>query len=563
MKENKRVSLLRSITAQIVLAVAIVLALAEIGSLSNAKAKTARLLDDTNQDYIMSMAETAAKMVDKIPQETATAEVYGAILQDVNMKGISSSYAYLVNAEGTMLYHPTADKIGGKVENAVISEVVARMQAGEKPEDAVVSYDYNGAVKYAAYAITSQNLVIVVTADQEEILKPIDDMVKDLFLTALSSVALCMLIAVIVSRLICKPIQQLTVIIGNTANLDFRHNPLSDKLCKRKDETGLMAREVRAMRRNLRSMIGEINQSSGLINDNVAGLQEITDEVNQMCSDNSATSEELAAGMQETAATTTTINENVGQIKDGADRINSMAADGAQTSEEVMERAQNLRTKTVTASNRTMDMYNTVKTRADAAIEGSKAVAKINELTGTIMEISSQTGLLALNASIEAARAGEAGRGFAVVATEIGSLADQTSTAIADISNIVNMVNDAVGNMAECLGETTDFLENTVVGDYKEFEQVSEQYRTDANGYKSNMENVREAMDQLSTSIDAIAEALGGMNSTINESSVGVSDIAEKTSTMVEKTGSTHEKVQECYQCVAELREIVDKFIME
>lgn len=73
------------------------------------------------------------------------------------------------------------------------------------------------------------------------------------------------------------------------------------------------------------------------------------------------------------------------------------------------------------------------------------------------MEISSQTGLLALNASIEAARAGEAGRGFAVVATEIGSLADQTSKAIADIGNIVKAVNEAVGNMTECLSETTGF----------------------------------------------------------------------------------------------------------
>ena len=78
-----------------------------------------------------------------------------------------------------------------------------------------------------------------------------------------------------------------------------------------------------------------------------------------------------------------------------------MAEKGADVSNEVMDRAKNLCNKTVTASNRTMEMYTNVKEKSEKAIEGSKAVEKINELTNTIMEISSQTGLLALNASIE------------------------------------------------------------------------------------------------------------------------------------------------------------------
>lgn len=43
------------------------------------------------------------------------------------MEGIDSSYAYLVDTDGTMLYHPTAEKIGQPVENAVVLGVVAEL----------------------------------------------------------------------------------------------------------------------------------------------------------------------------------------------------------------------------------------------------------------------------------------------------------------------------------------------------------------------------------------------------------------------------------------------------
>lgn len=80
-----------------------------------------------------------------------------------------------------------------------------------------------------------------------------------------------------------------------------------------------------------------------------------------------------------------------------------------------------------------------------------------------------------------------------MVATEIGSLADQTSKAIKDIGTIVDAVNAAVSNMAECLEETTGFLENTVLTEYKEFEQVSEQYQEDADTFKTSMNDVSDA----------------------------------------------------------------------
>lgn len=562
--ENKRkgVSFIHSISLKVALLSIGIVILSIIGSISSTNIKMERIMDKVYSSYILSMAEMEAVVVNNLP-DGADTELYRNALGEIKMEGIKSAYAYLVAEDGTMLYHPSADKIGEPVENEQVSNVAAMLKSGQVPENDVVLYDYHGSMKYAAYAVTGNGQIVVVSADYDEVTAPVKDLILSMVLTALSSLVLCAIIGYLVSGFICRPIKKLTEIIDRTAELDFRPNEYTAKLIRRRDETGEMARAVETMQQNLRNIVVEVQAAGNQITSNIDGLHQMTTTVDSMCADNSATSQQLAAGMEETAATTETINENVSTIKKGAENINAMAEDGARTSEEVMERAIDLRERTMDASAKTMDMYNNVKVRAEQAIEGSKAVEKINELSGTIMEISSQTGLLALNASIEAARAGEAGRGFAVVATEIGSLADQTSKAIADIGSIVKEVNVAVSNMAACLEDTKGFLENTVLTEYKGFEEVSEQYKEDADVFKTSMEAVKDAMGGLAESIETIASALDGINDTVGESALGVTDIAAKTSNMVEKTGTTQEMVTQCYECIEDLRRIVARFVLE
>lgn len=564
MDKKEKMTFFNSISSKILLLVIVVVTVSLGVSMFLADSIASGVVGNVNENYILSLAESAADAIENISNDDDYIQECSEIVKEISMEGISSAYGYLVDADGTMIYHPTEEKVGEQVENSVVLNVVDQLKQGKVPENAVVTYDFNGAEKYAAYAITkTTNQIVVITADKTEIMKPIKSMFTKLFATLFICLILSGIIGYILSRFITRPIKDLTEIISNTSQLNFEHNPASAKLCARKDETGIMAREVRSMRKNLRNMVAEIKNAGNLINTNVTGLNNITDTVNQMCSDNSATSQQLAAGMEETAATTVTINENVNSIKDEAENINTMAENGAKNSEDVMQRATALQEKTVTASNKTMQMYTNVKEKATLAIEGSRAVDKINELTGTIMEISSQTSLLALNASIEAARAGEAGKGFAVVATEIGSLADQTSKAIADIEDIVKEVNNAVSNMSNCLEETTGFLENTVTADYKEFEQVGVQYKEDADVYRTSMEEVKTSMAHLAAAIENIAVALNGINDTVNEASIGVTDIAEKTSDMVGKTSETTDMVDKCFECVDDLKNVVAKFKLE
>lgn len=563
METQKEVTFFHSISWKITLLVIVVVAISVAGNLISGSSYAQDALEEVNENYILSMAELAQEFVEYEYATQGEEADYSEVLSDISMTGISSSYAYLVAQDGTMLYHPTAEKIGQAVENSVVLGIVDELKAGRTPEAEVVLYEYKGEWKYAAYAITEQKQIIVVTADQAEVIAPVNKMVRAMGILSVIILIICVVAGYLVAHFICKPIKMLTVIIYNTYKLDFRHNPWSDKLCVRKDESGEMARNIRMMRRTLKQMLQEINEASEMITEGVSGLNQITQTVDTMCTDNSATSQELAAGMQETAATTVNVNENIGLIRKGAQDIVERTEEGNQTSQEVMKRAEQLREKTVAASTKTMDMYSTVKVRAEEAIEGSKAVEQINELTDSIMEISSQTGLLALNASIEAARAGEAGRGFSVVATEISKLADQTSQAIANISDIVKAVNLAVGKMSECLEDTTDFLEHTVLKDYKEFEQVSDQYQGDADIFGASMNEVSKSMEQLGKSIESIAQAVSGINDTVGESAVGVTDIAQKTSEMVEKTSAAQDMVSGCYQSVDKLKNIVARFVLE
>lgn len=521
-------------------------------------------LGASTEAYMESMAASYKALLDiEYSGVQATTEQYSEVIGDVKVNGADSSYAYLVSADGTMLYHPTADKIGSPVENVVVAGLVEELKAGKTPADGIAVYEFKGAMKYAGYAITANKEILVVTADEDEIMAPINNITNRSIVVGVIILILCSIVALLMSLKISTPIKQLTVIIKDTANFDFRKNHASDTICKKGDEVGAMARAVRDMRGNLRDMVGMIDAASDKIANNVNSLQSVTNVVNSMCTDNSATTQQLAAGMEETAATTETINGNISYMQTGAADIGQLSTDGAKMSNEVMARANQLRNTTMEASARTKHIYDSVKIKADSAIEGSKAVDKINELTEAIMAISSQTSLLALNASIEAARAGEAGRGFAVVATEIGNLADQTSRAVGDINSIVGEVNSAVGNMSECLEETTSFLEQTVLNDYNEFTQVSEQYNQDATEFQNSMNDIHASIENLTNAIGAIADALSGINSTVGESTVGVTDIAGKTTDMVGKTSETYDLVSESLECVRQLEEIVNKFVLQ
>lgn len=564
-KSTGKVNFFQSIGAKIagviVLAVLLASVLCVVIIVPNYKSDVSSTVKNYMYDMAISYGELVQTQIDS--GNTLDYKRYAALIGDVKVSGMSSSYAYVVSADGIMQFHPTEEKVGNPVENEVVSGLVKDIAAGKHPNPAVTTYLFKGVNKYASYNVLSDNSILVITADETDALSAVSKVTTYAILAIVGSVVIFAIIGIFFGIILTRPIVKITEIVKDTADFKFKHSEEADKIVKRKDECGAMGRAVGAMRANLRSMVGDISEVNSSITGSVTELETISNQINSMCTDNSATTQQLAAGMEETSATTETINTNIASMQNSADEIKQLASDGVAISSEVMERANNLRQSTQTATNKTSQMYSNVKEKTEQAIEDSKAVDRINELTDAIMSISSQTSLLALNASIEAARAGEAGRGFAVVATEIGNLANQTSQTVGDINTIVKEVNEAVSGMSESLQETMDFLENVVLKDYSDFEKVSEQYEQDADEFERSMNNIGDGISSLAGSIEDIVKALEGINTIVGESTVGVTDIAEKTTDVVTQTSKNTEIVDECITNVEKLRNIAEMFTME
>ena len=488
---------------------------------------------------------------------------YDSLIGQIEISGVEGSYAYMVSPDGTMLYHTDPEKIGNPVENAAVKGIVADLQAGKEVPNGSCAYEYKGAYKVAGYAFTGAGNIVIVTADKDVMMASVDAMKKSLIISGIIALIAAIIIVILFTSLLLEGLGKLVPLINKTADLDLSESPEAKKLEKRSDEIGVIARALSKMRGALREIVSSINEAGNSVDNNVDDLKITINNVGAICEDNSATTEELAAGMQETAATTSTVNANVDNVRNDAIGISKLADEGNALSAEVLTRAEELANTTKNASEKTIDIYESVKAKSEEAIVASQAVNKINELTGTIMSISSQTSLLALNASIEAARAGEAGRGFAVVATEISNLANQTSSAVGDISSIVSEVNVAVKKLSECLTEATAFLETNVLEDYREFGKVSEQYKDDANTFGASMDEIKSSITDLTNEIQSIVDAIGGIDTTVNEASTGVTDIAMKTTDMVNETSGSFDKVNECKNAVASLNDIIAQFRLQ
>ncbi len=164
----------------------------------------------------------------------------------------------------------------------------------------------------------------------------------------------------------------------------------------------------------------------------------------------------------------------------------------------------------------------------------------------TIMElirnVSSQTSLLALNASIEAARAGEAGKGFAVVATEISTLSTQTDNATVDIDVLIENIVEAIENVTTAMEKLIESSRmqsqyvNTTADNYDKIHNSTNEISKQVSQLKESVDIVTKENQQVADKIENISDimqkVMAGADMTYESCNTNLNTIANVVSVM-------------------------------
>lgn len=486
---------------------------------------------------------------------------FSSAMTNINIAGSGTSYGYLVDSTGTMLYHPTKEKIAKPVENASIKAVVERLQKGDTVKADFAEYLFNGKEKISVYqVIPGANWIMVIAADVADINKPINDMNKAIILITIMIAVLSIVLGYLYSLTITKPIKKLTQLIENTGNLDISKDNSYDYLLKYKDEVGIMTKSVAKMRGSLREMATHLINSSDVLYGNAESVRSLVDALRDTTNDTLAATQELSAGMEESAASIQEINATSDEIEESVNSISERASEGATASGEISMRAENLKQAAIESAVNAKNLYAEAKEELEEAIKQSAAVSEISMLAQAILQITEQTNMLSLNAAIEAARAGEAGKGFAVVANEIRRLAEQSSASASSIQEVVSKVQASVHNLSNSATNVLGFIDKEVITEFEEFVNTADQYNKDATMFNDMMVDFSATSQELNASITNITNSIKEVTTAVNEGAAGVEDIAGKSNDIVEKTNGVNAISDINSDNAKSLKELVSKF---
>lgn len=464
--------------------------------------------DKTRRATTLTDVETGERLIGT----DASEEVYNAVVKEGKT---FESYDVVINKVGYYaLYHPLKNSDG---------TIVGMLFAG-KPKSTVNEYVQERSTMMFGISVCVAIIIVFIV----------------------------ILFVISIRRAFASTIKAIEVLASGELRAD-----VDEKLLKRRDELGDMARDFSGLREQLLSVVTKINDTANVLMD--AGK-----DLSSMASQTSATADEIGHAVEdiskgavsqaeEIESASANIEEMGGVIGKIVDRVSTLD-NTSDRMKNAGDSSSDIINELSHSNDRTMNAIERIGQQVNATNESANMISEAIQLITSIAE---ETNLLSLNASIEAARAGEQGKGFAVVANQIQKLAEQSNESAQKVSEIItNLLKDSektvevmnevqiiVNEQQEKLNQTKSEFSNVQSGIYSSREETSD-IKDQTGVCDTARVKVVDVISNLSAISEENAAATQQTTASMQELNATINLLAESAGNLTELSDALEEEIK-------------------
>lgn len=484
-------------------------------------------------------------------------------LDALKVEGLDNASFTMINTKtNTYIFSKDSKKIAKEIKDPMLLNISESAKKGAGNQVHEIDYkDADGKDCVGVYRVLNdRGWAVVMTDTEDEIFAMANTNRNTLGFICLGSFLLIMLLTYVVIRFCLNPLKVAENAILNLKDLKLNKDEKIEKYVNGKSEIGHIATAIDSLYRTFDAIIDTLNSCSVSLLKSAEKITSSSEELYDCVGDNAATVEQVVAGVTLTEEAVEQVGKEIGRISELVSDVGRKVSDGSERSEELIQEVQKMKDTANQSldANREKMVWN--ENNIEKAMKELQSLSRINEMVDRILEITSQTNLLSLNASIEAARAGEAGKGFAVVASEIGNLALSSSETATEIQTICKDANKNIDYVRQCFVSILDYWKTDVTKQFTDFIEMSNEYSTSIGSIEELIRGIQNVTDSVSDGVVAICNQMERVEGATEENSQGMERIIDKIETTKTSAEAISSVTHENQKNAEEIRDIVKKF---
>lgn len=435
---------------------------------------------------------------------------------------------YMINVEtGMYIFADDETLIATEIQDDNLLKIIEQIKSGETTGE--VKYQGKNGKEIADFQYIDKHGWAVVVFDSE----------KNIYSTANKNMlvlgVICFVFIIVISALAfvmiffsMKPLRYVEEAIIKLSNLKLQKNETLTPWIGTNSEVGKIATAMNSLYGTMGEIVQTLSECSVSLNDTAAEMQDSSDVLISCISDNSKATTTFAERAEEIDSTVGKVDHEIVEISKVVSDVGNRIKQGNMHSSQLLEKVEQMQQlANVTLENTSVQIAENQKA-IEKAIGELQSLMRIDEMAAQILDITSQTNLLSLNASIEAARAGEAGKGFAVVAGEIGNLANSSSETATQIQEICNETRNNISHVKACFDQIILFLQKDVQTQFTEFADATKDYYSSIRDMQRIIADIADASETFADTVQNIQAQIREVSNVPDSQDIKSQDILDK-----------------------------------